>query len=86
MLLFIHHITLCISCIALINGGHFLHIRVDHAEPELEFQAEQVQWVFGGPQTSGGEDTNTAFGSRQAPVHLTTFLEFYLSLYLVYDS
>jgi hypothetical protein len=27
-----------------------MHIRVDHAELKTEIQAEQVQWVFGGPQ------------------------------------
>jgi hypothetical protein len=58
MLLFMHHITLCTSCIVLFNCGHVLHIRVDHVESESEFQAEQVQWVFGGPQASSCEDTN----------------------------
>jgi hypothetical protein len=24
----------------------------------MEIQAEQVRWVFGGPQVSSGEDTN----------------------------
>jgi hypothetical protein len=55
-----HHITLCTPCIALVNGGHLLHMRVDHAEPESEFQAKQVQWAFGGPQASSGEDINLA--------------------------
>jgi hypothetical protein len=27
-------------------------------EPEPEFQEEQVQWVFRGPQASSGEDAN----------------------------
>jgi hypothetical protein len=40
-----HHISLCTSCIALFNCGHLLHIRVDHAEPEV-------------PQVSCCEDTN----------------------------
>jgi hypothetical protein len=26
----------------------------------MEVQAEQVQWLFGGPQASGGKDTNLA--------------------------
>jgi hypothetical protein len=43
MLLFMHHIALYTSCIVLFNCGHVLHIRVDHVESELEFQAEQVQ-------------------------------------------
>jgi hypothetical protein len=46
MLLITHHITLCTPCIALLNCGHLLHIRVDHAESELKFQAEQVQRVL----------------------------------------
>jgi hypothetical protein len=53
-----HHITLCTSRIALFNCGHLLLIRVDHVEPKTENQAEQVQWVFEGPQASSGEDTN----------------------------
>jgi hypothetical protein len=35
-----------------------MHIRVDHAEPKTKIQAEQVQWVFGGPQVSSCEDVN----------------------------
>jgi hypothetical protein len=27
---------------------------------KIEIQAEQVQWVFGGPQASSGKDTNLA--------------------------
>jgi hypothetical protein len=42
VLMIMHHITLCSICIALVNGGHLLHIRVDHAEPEAEVQKEQV--------------------------------------------
>jgi hypothetical protein len=55
-----HHIALCIPCIALVNGGHLLHMQVDHVEPETEIQVEQVRWVFGGSQASSGEDTNLA--------------------------
>jgi hypothetical protein len=43
---------------ALVNCGHLLHMRIDHAESESEFQAEQVRWVFGGPQVSSCEDAN----------------------------
>jgi hypothetical protein len=35
-----YHIALCIPCIALVNGGHLLHMRVDHTEPEAEVQKE----------------------------------------------
>jgi hypothetical protein len=35
-----------------------MHIRVDHAEPESEFQAEQMRRVFGGPQASSDSDAN----------------------------
>jgi hypothetical protein len=38
MLMFMHHIALCTPCIALVNGGHLLHMRVGHAEPEVEVQ------------------------------------------------
>jgi hypothetical protein len=33
-----HHITLCTPCIALVDGGHLLHMRVDHTETEAEVQ------------------------------------------------
>jgi hypothetical protein len=33
-------------------------MRVDHVKPESEFQAEQVQRVFGGPQASSCQDAN----------------------------
>jgi hypothetical protein len=36
--MFMHHIALCTPCIALVNGGHLLHMRVGHAEPEVEVQ------------------------------------------------
>jgi hypothetical protein len=52
--------TLCTPSIALDNGGHLVHFMVDHADPKAKIQAEQVQWVFGGPQASSGEDTNLA--------------------------
>jgi hypothetical protein len=35
---FMHHIALCTTCIALVNGGHLLHMRVDHTELEAEVQ------------------------------------------------
>jgi hypothetical protein len=43
MLPIMHHIALCTPCITLFNCGHLLYIRVDHVEPESEFQAEQAQ-------------------------------------------
>jgi hypothetical protein len=33
-----HHIALCTPCIALVIGGHLLHMHVDHAEPKAEVQ------------------------------------------------
>jgi hypothetical protein len=60
MLLIPYHIALCTPSIALFNYGHLLHIWVDHVESKIENQAEQVQWVFRGPQASSGEDTNLA--------------------------
>jgi hypothetical protein len=38
-----HHIAICTPYIALVNGGHLLHMRVDHVEPKSEIQAVQVQ-------------------------------------------
>jgi hypothetical protein len=55
------------------------------AEPEWEIKEEQVQGVFGGPEASSCEDINI-FLLRQAPVYLTSILEFCLPLYLNYDS
>jgi hypothetical protein len=42
VLMIMHHIALCTLCIALVNGDHLLHMRVDHAEPKAEVQKEQV--------------------------------------------
>jgi hypothetical protein len=75
MLVIMNYIALCTPWIALVNGGHLLHMRVDHAEPESEFQADQVQWAFGGPKASSYEDANI-IESRQAPVHPTKVLVF----------
>jgi hypothetical protein len=60
MLLIMHHIALYTPCIAVFNCGHFLHIRIDHMEPKTKDEAEQVQWVFGGPKASNCEDTSIA--------------------------
>jgi hypothetical protein len=78
MIMIMHHIALCTPYIALVNGDHLLHMRVDHTEPESKFQAEQVQWVFEGPQAPIVVDAKIAFGSRQAPVHPTKFHVFYV--------
>jgi hypothetical protein len=48
------------------------------AKPELEIQEEQSLCEYGGPQATSCRDTNTAFGSRQAPVHHTQSLTFNL--------
>jgi hypothetical protein len=77
-LMIMHHNSLCTPCIALVNCGRLLHMRVDHVEPKSEFQAEQVQWALEGPQTPSVVDANIAFGSRQVPMYLTTILEFCL--------
>jgi hypothetical protein len=67
-----HHIALCTSCITLFNCGHLVHFTVDHMEPMVEIQAEQVQRVFGGPQASSCEDANIVVikASPGAPNHL----------------
>jgi hypothetical protein len=36
--------------------SHICLNMLDHVEPESEIQAEQVQWVFRGPQASSCED------------------------------
>jgi uncharacterized membrane protein len=54
---------------------------IDHVEPKMEVQAEQVQWVFGCPQVSSCEEANIG-GSRQAPLHLTNALIFYFEALL----
>jgi hypothetical protein len=56
-----------------------MHIRIDYAEPKTKIQAEQIQWVFEGPQMSSYEDANILFESRQAPVHLTNAHVFYFN-------
>jgi hypothetical protein len=53
-----HHISLYTPCIALVNCDHLLHILVDDAKPKMKIRAEQVRWVFGGPEASSGKDTN----------------------------
>jgi hypothetical protein len=55
-----------------------MYIRVDHAELKIEIQAEQVQQVFGASTSAKCDNTNIAFGSRQAPMHLTTIHDFCL--------
>jgi hypothetical protein len=35
-----------------------MHMRVDHADPKTEIQAEEVQWVLRGPQVSNYEVAN----------------------------
>jgi hypothetical protein len=52
------HQQLCTPCIAFFNCGYLLHIRVDHAEPESEFQDEQVQHMFGGPEALSCDNAN----------------------------
>jgi hypothetical protein len=82
MLMIMHHIALCTPYIALVIGGHLLHMRVDHAEPESEFQAERVQWAFRGSQASCGDDTNLALDQGKPrcipPKSLPFIFEFYL--------
>jgi hypothetical protein len=58
VLMIMHHIVLCTPCIALVNVGHLLHMRVDNSEPKSKFQTEQVQWTFRGPQASSCEEAS----------------------------
>jgi hypothetical protein len=45
MLMIMYNIALCTSYITHFNVAHFLHIRVDHVEQELEIKKEHVQEV-----------------------------------------
>jgi hypothetical protein len=60
MLMFMHHIALFTPCIVLVNGGHLLHMQVDHADPEAEVQKGASLRSVAGPQASSGEDTDLA--------------------------
>jgi hypothetical protein len=77
-----HHIILCTTCITLFNYSYLLHIQVDHLEPESEFQADQVRWVFGGPQVSSSEDANIVV-IKPSPATSNPVLEFCLQLYIL---
>jgi hypothetical protein len=55
-------------------------IDIDHAEPKIEVQVEQVQKVYGGAQATSSMDTNLALGSRQALVYPTTIIDFCFEL------
>jgi hypothetical protein len=35
-----------------------MHVQVDRGELKMEIRAEQVQWMFGGPQASSYENAN----------------------------
>jgi hypothetical protein len=81
----VHHIALCTPCIVLFNCGHILHIRIDHTTLELEFQAEQVRWVFGGPQASSREDANIIVIKASPSAFNHYSLSFILNLTLCYS-
>jgi hypothetical protein len=57
---------------------------LEHAEPESEFQVEQVQWVFEGSQVSSCEDANIIMikASPSAPTQFPCFL--FLKLYFMF--
>jgi hypothetical protein len=60
MFMIMHHIALCISCIASLPLAHARSFMLGQVEPESKIQAEQVQRLFGGAQASSGKDTNLA--------------------------
>jgi hypothetical protein len=78
MLMIMHHIALCIPCIALCNCGHLLHMRADHMEQKSEIQAELVQKEYDSSQAPSYMNTNLSIGSRQALVHPTKVLVLYI--------
>jgi hypothetical protein len=54
---------------------------MDHMEPKMEIQVQQVQEVFGGPQASSSEDANIVVikASPDASNHLHWVLFIFLS-------
>jgi hypothetical protein len=66
-------------------SAHLYSYTLDHVEPKSQIQAEQVQWVFGGPQASSCEDANIIV-IKSSPGASNLVLEFFLPLYLNYDS
>jgi hypothetical protein len=80
-----HLITLCIPCIALVNCGHLLHMRLDHVEPKMEIQVGQVQWVFGGSQASSCENTNIVVIKENPGTFNQCSLSFNLNLSLCFN-
>jgi hypothetical protein len=84
MLFIMPHIALCTPCIALVNGDHLLYMWVDHVEPESKFQAEQVQWAFGGPQASSYEDANIVVIKASLSIFNQCSLSFNLNLSLCF--
>jgi hypothetical protein len=78
LLLFMHHVTLCTPCIALFNCDHLFAYTIDLAELKSEIQAEQVQWVFRGPQASIVVDANIVV-IKASPGVSNPILEFYFS-------
>jgi hypothetical protein len=76
-----HHIALCTPYIVHFNIAHLLHIRVDHAEPKTEIKAEQVQWVFRGPQALSCEDANIVIIKASPGASHQIFIDFSFNLY-----
>jgi hypothetical protein len=55
---------------------------IDPVESKTEIQVEQVQWVFGGPQTSSCEDANIVVIKASPGAFNQCSLSFILSLAL----
>jgi hypothetical protein len=64
-----------------------LCIAIDHVEPNTEIQVQQVQWVFGGPQTPSCEDDNIVVirESPGASNHIPWALFIFLSYFTILD-
>jgi hypothetical protein len=58
-------------------------MRVDHAEPKTEIQAEQVQWVFGSPQALSFKDANIVV-IKASPGASHPIFDFYFELIYLY--
>jgi hypothetical protein len=60
--------------------SHICTFALDPVKPESEFQAQQAQGVFRGPQASRGEDTNLDWSMLLSFI-LKIYFMFYLIMY-----
>jgi hypothetical protein len=71
-----HHIALAPHAWRILILSLTYACAIDHVEPRAKIRAEQVQWVFGGPQASSCEDANIVV-IKASPGASHTILIFY---------